>query len=192
MKEESNDSQLARAMAKLAAEHRVTRAPRSVEQAVLTHFEASRRRGVWRIAAFGAIAATVVVGVVAGRLFIHQAPIQFAKESLTAVKPATAETIQDFTPAKPVVRPHRLKRTSIPPQQQAADAAPFIAIPYTVPPAPDERLAIVRMTLSPAAVTAVGLPFTMVDPARDRLADVLVGEDGRVRAVRLVADSSFR
>jgi hypothetical protein len=49
---------------------------------------------------------------------------------------------------------------------------------------------IVRMTLSPAAIAVVGLSFPGSDTASAMQADVLVGEDGRARAFRFVADYS--
>ncbi len=68
---------------------------------------------------------------------------------------------------------------------------PFIPIPYVLPPAPYERVEVVRMQLPVAALIAAGLPMQVSDPGAQAEADVLVGQDGRPRAVRLVSVSSF-
>ncbi len=83
-------------------------------------------------------------------------------------------------------------------RQPAAEQAPiaqteqpFVAIPYVLPPAPYERVEVVRMRVPVAALIAAGLPMRTDDPAGQAEADVLVGQDGRPRAVRLVSISSF-
>jgi hypothetical protein len=68
---------------------------------------------------------------------------------------------------------------------------PFVAIPYTVPLAPGERTTVLRMMLSAPAMAAIGVPLPAIDPGGETPADVLVGEDGRARAIRLVANSGF-
>jgi hypothetical protein len=85
-----------------------------------------------------------------------------------------------------------------PVQNLAATAAveaeaeqPFTPIPYVLPPAPYERVEVVRMRVPIAALIAAGLPMRTADPGAQVEADVLVGQDGRPRAVRLVSISSF-
>jgi len=63
----------------------------------------------------------------------------------------------------------------------------FVAIPYVPPPDPRENTTIVRMDVRVAALIAVGYRIT-ADPDAVVPADVLVGEDGRVHAVRVLAD----
>jgi hypothetical protein len=63
----------------------------------------------------------------------------------------------------------------------------FLEIPYSVPPAPYERTAIVRMEVPVAALIAAG--FRMEAPAADSVsADVVVGQDGRPLAVGFPKD----
>lgn len=69
---------------------------------------------------------------------------------------------------------------------------PFIAIPYTEPIAPYERASVMRMDLPVAAVMAAGLPLESRDLGERVRADVLVGEDGRARAIRLLYVSDTR
>jgi hypothetical protein len=45
------------------------------------------------------------------------------------------------------------------------------------------------MEMPVAALIAAGLPLAISDPAAQAKADVLIGEDGRPRAVRLISIS---
>jgi hypothetical protein len=67
---------------------------------------------------------------------------------------------------------------------------PFVTIPYVAPLAPYERAEIVRMELPVAALIAAGLPMRTADPRARAEADVVVGQDGRARAVRLISIST--
>ena len=61
-----------------------------------------------------------------------------------------------------------------------------------MPLAPNERANVVRMDVPVAALITAGLPMRVHDVSANASADVLVGEDGRARAVRLLAsDSDF-
>ena len=66
-----------------------------------------------------------------------------------------------------------------------SDAA-FIGIPYLPPLDPHENVAIVRMSIRVASLIAVGYRVT-ADPETIVPADVLVGEDGRAYAVRVLS-----
>jgi hypothetical protein len=76
----------------------------------------------------------------------------------------------------------------VPPKaiDQPAQEQPFVAIPYVAPLAPYERAEVVRMQLPVSALMAAGLRVGAVDPGAQVMADVLVGQDGRARALRLV------
>jgi hypothetical protein len=65
----------------------------------------------------------------------------------------------------------------------------FVAVPYTPPLAQGEMVRVVHAELYPEALASMGVE---VDPAyTDRLpADVVVGEDGLPRAVRITENSS--
>jgi hypothetical protein len=193
----SEDTEFARAMTVLAAEHHSAIAPRGVEMAVLAEFDATRRRAGMRrrIAAYGAIAAMAVFGALA----IRNHPVQ-KTAALNYRPPVQREvtTAPGGIDEKPVLRKSTRRRRSgarpgnVPTQAPApVEEQPFFAIPYTVPLAPGEHTAVVRMTLSDAAFAAVGFPAGLAEPAGLRQADVLVGEDGRARAIRIVADSSL-
>jgi hypothetical protein len=69
---------------------------------------------------------------------------------------------------------------------------PFSQIPYVVPPAPYERTRILRMDVPVAALIAAGFEVHVADTGAALPADVLVGQDGRALAVRLVTNSDRR
>ena len=62
----------------------------------------------------------------------------------------------------------------------------FVGIPYLPPLDPNENTAIVRMNIRVATLIAVGYRVT-ADPETIVPADVLVGEDGRAHAVRVLS-----
>lgn len=74
--------------------------------------------------------------------------------------------------------------------QSAPQVAPdrFVPIPYVPPLAPYEDARIVHMDVSVAALIAAGYRVQLMDPAAVVPADLLVGEDGRVHAIRLTTD----
>jgi len=66
------------------------------------------------------------------------------------------------------------------------DGAAFVGIPYLPPLDPHENATIVRMNIRVATLIAVGYRVT-ADPETIVPADVLVGEDGRAHAVRVLS-----
>jgi hypothetical protein len=67
---------------------------------------------------------------------------------------------------------------------------PFVPIPYVAPLGAYERAQIVRMDVPVAALIAAGFPMRTTDPGARAEADVVVGQDGRARAVRLISIST--
>jgi hypothetical protein len=78
-----------------------------------------------------------------------------------------------------------------PPSVQAEAEQPFVPIPYVLPPGPYERVEVVRMKLPVAALIAAGFRIQTADLGAQAEADVIVGQDGRPRAVRLISISSL-
>jgi hypothetical protein len=72
----------------------------------------------------------------------------------------------------------------------ALSSEDFIAVPYTPPLAPGEMVRVVHAYLYPEALASMGVE---VDPswAGDLPADVVVGEDGLPRAVRITENNQF-
>ena len=63
---------------------------------------------------------------------------------------------------------------------------PFVSIPYVVPAASYERTQVTRMNVPVAALRSVGMSIQLLDPGASVRADVLLGQDGRALAVRLL------
>jgi hypothetical protein len=161
-------------------------APPEVERAILAELSATRARvGYrWRYGA-GALAASFMIAwwLTAPARKPLEAPVKAAPPMVVS-HGAPIETAAAVAP--PVKRaPKRRARPAAKPE------APFIAIPYTLPLDPYERASVVRMDLPVAALIAAGLPVGMMDPAAQARTDVLVGQDGRARAVRLIAVSKL-
>ena len=60
--------------------------------------------------------------------------------------------------------------------------------PYVAPLAPYERAEVVRMDVSVAALRAAGLDVHVPDTGATVLADLVLGQDGRAHAIRLVSE----
>jgi hypothetical protein len=149
-------------MSRLAAELAATEAPASVESAVLAEFDHAQAGQARRKRSRVWMGA---MGVAAG----------------VAAAAVIALVVAQSRPAKPLA----------PALVESESEQPFMPIPYVLPPAPYERVEVVRMQVPVAALIAAGLPLRTADAGAQAEADVLVGQDGRPRAVRLISISSF-
>jgi hypothetical protein len=168
----------------LAAEAARLSAPASVERALLremTNVQRLRRRRIVYSIAGGTIAAALAFTVWMTDRSTPQ-PRVVVSAPLVQQSPAPVVVAAVETPV--VQHRNRMAKPAPTPQQ------PFIAIPYTLPLGPYERADVMRMDVPVAALIAVGLPMNMADPAALARADVLVGQDGRARAIRLVTSSN--
>jgi hypothetical protein len=68
---------------------------------------------------------------------------------------------------------------------------PFVQIPFVGPPALYERTEVVRQSVPIAALIAAGFEVHVADSGRSLPADVLVGQDGRALAIRLVREPAL-
>lgn len=68
-----------------------------------------------------------------------------------------------------------------------ADEGPFVPVPNVLPLDSYETGRVLRMDLPVSALIAAGYSLPTADPGATVTADVLVGEDGRAHAVRLVS-----
>jgi hypothetical protein len=113
-------------------------------------------------------------------------------------KPEPVQTANILVPplSVPVVSPRPVTPVTKAPRRKPPKARtpepeqPFIAIPYTAPLGPDERADIVRMDLPVSALIAAGFPLGVADPGASARADLVVSQDGRARAVRLISISN--
>jgi Putative zinc-finger len=109
----------------------------------------------------------------AGKMLPHHAPSRgwaWAIPVALAAGLAAVWFIPQKTPAPPRISESR-----------------FIEIPYLAPLAPNENTTVVRMDLQVATLQAAGYRVN-ADPAVTVPVDVLVGEDGRPHALRVLAD----
>jgi hypothetical protein len=65
----------------------------------------------------------------------------------------------------------------------------FVRVPYVAPPAPYERIEVMRMEVPVATLIAAGFEVHVPAFGGAVRADVLVGQDGRALAIRLLPDS---
>jgi hypothetical protein len=169
------------ALNRLASESRTIAPPPDLESALLREFDCTRRsRRLRPLIAFAAAAAAV-----AGVWFVRPQPTAVLQTSL--VPPAAPWSSLAAAPA-PI---HQIARASAPKTHPAEPESPFIPIPYVAPLDPYERVDIVRMELPVSALIAAGLQVETDDAGERVQADVVVGQDGRARAVRLVSISNF-
>jgi|SRR5579884_450380 len=154
-------------------------APASVESAVLDAFAGQRRRRslFWPLAVAAAIAA-VAVALWMARPRPHQA--ETPRTHITAPPPSAPIPVRRERPPIRAVAHHRrraVRRPAVP--QPSSIVAQFIPVPYA-PPLPSGEIRIVRVSMSPELVQqwALGGGATQ--------ADLVIGEDGIVRAVRWI------
>jgi len=151
------------AMGRLAAEAAEVGAPLEIERAVLAEFDA--RFDLAKRRKRGRVWMATVGAIAAsavGAWMMQHRPVR--------------------TPAAP------------PPVEAQAEAEaeqPFVAIPFMLPPAPFERMEVVHMKLPVTELIAAGFRLQTADLGAEAEADVIVGQDGRARAVRLISISSF-
>jgi hypothetical protein len=146
--------------------------------------------------------AAVVAALAAGLAWVwavHRvAPRQHPGATVRKVQPATPEAVATALPEQSPIPPASgttarnnsaakavAKRSPESPIPEDA----FVQIPYTLPLDPRERIEVRRMEIPVAALAAAGLTAALPDPRASAQTDVLVGEDGRIRAVRLVSIS---
>ena len=70
----------------------------------------------------------------------------------------------------------------VPPPQR-----PFVSIPHTIPLSPEEPASVARMEIPVEALIAVGFCVEPVNATGFVEADVLISQDGRIRAIRPIS-----
>jgi hypothetical protein len=123
-------------------------------------------------------------------------PPESLESGLLAEFGADPKTARKWVPAWTVVAAACVAAGAIlfrepPPASRSLDR-PFFLVPYTAPPAPYERTRVVRMEVPVAALIAAGFEIHVPDPGTTVQAEVLLGQDGRTVAVRIVPDLDRR
>lgn len=178
-------SELDHVIRQLRAEARALTPPPEPGAALLAEFAGVRTRRkppVPRWLAAAAVTAAIAAIIVALLPVQKHTP---ATHSAAAAPPAVVlAAVQQ--PSEPAVAPRRrAHRKPVPPEPEA----PFIQVPYTAPLAPGESADIVRADVPMSALIAAGFPFEVSDPGARARADLMIGPDGRTRAVRLISVS---
>jgi hypothetical protein len=123
------------------------------------------------------------------------APADLEDQLLTAFDAASRPPLRRFRwwiPAAALAASLAIAAVAIHRSVPAISAEPFIEIPYIAPLAPYERTSIVRMDVPASALIAAGFDVHSPDTGAAFTADVLFGQDGRARAIRLVSNSPRR
>jgi hypothetical protein len=122
----------------------------------------------------------------------NNAPISSAHETQAAsAAPQSVTHPVDAEHVRVTRRPKTLARQNGQPpgnlnREDVSVPPPFVAIPYAEPLVPFEQLDIYRVQLPRSTLGVYGVPARAGDLASPVTADVAVGSDGIVRAVRFV------
>jgi hypothetical protein len=175
---------------RLREEAHTQSAPDALESKLVSafreHHSGHRRANLKWLFVPAAVAASLLIAL-AWR-YVWQAPPGLEP---VAIAPAPVERKAFSSTPKPVAKTNPPRRraprglqTAWTPKSQAKE---FIRIPYTPAFGPDDSGQIVRMSMPGASVRTLGLPVAL-DSVQ---ADVLLGNDGIARAIRLVSSSGL-
>jgi hypothetical protein len=192
----SKDPQLDEALAVLRKAY-TQEPPAHVESFLMAHMNGERRRKamrIWRAAAAFAAALTLLAWLTTRHNAPgpETAPITSGYETRAASPPPeevappvrTAQVTATRQPKRVAAQRRQVHAGTTPEDPSMPD--PFLAIPYTEPLLPFEQLDIYRVQLPRATLNVYGFPARAGGPESPVTAEVAVGSDGVVRAVRLV------
>jgi hypothetical protein len=158
-----------------------------------TRPEGNRRWGSWLAAAAAVLAAAIGIEVWRdARTVTENHAVSTTSTPVPTLLPAAPTravpkpaSVADSTGAttRPVVRPKRAAARVVRPSG-------FVALPGSAGLPPFESGTIVRMELQLASLPAYGIDISPAADDRPVEADVLVGQDGQPRAMRLITNSS--
>jgi hypothetical protein len=182
---------LAEATESVARNSREQQAPPSVEAALLSDFRSHHRRASWvrrlEWVTAGAVAAMLLVFVwnYQGRTNRDQsspAPSKDVSSQSKAPLDASVPVLQQPGESTQVAADEVADRVG----GEGYAASDFVPVPFTEGIAPEDAGMVVRVQLTRASLAELGYPVAET-PGEDLiLADVLVGEDGWPRGVKLV------
>lgn len=149
---------------------------------------------VWPFAAGVAVAAVLlVVSLAVGRRQkVEDARVQQASKSTSTSLPPKAETAQDVSlPSAPkavrtAVRRLPARRAIRPIRPPLVEELPFYSLVTEGEMVPLESGRIVRIEVPPATLVNLGVPLTDTTLTQPVQADLLLGQDGLARAIRLL------
>jgi hypothetical protein len=181
---------LAEVTAAAAESARAHEAPPAVEAALVSAFRAQHRRMSWRRrlewATVGSVAAIVLI-------FVWTFPTRSKEQNPTAPRgnvssQSKAPLDASVTAVAPVTEPAVATTADASEafNNLANDASGFVPVPYTGGIAAEDPGMVVRVQLTRASLAQLGYPVAETPDEDLILADVLVGEDGWPRGVKLV------
>lgn len=183
-----NQRTLREGLKAIAGYERAMPAP-SIEAQLLAYFGPPRRpRGRvsrWLVPALAGMMA-------AGLLLTRTAPHSHKPPALVAKMPpppAPLESTRQIGMPAPLFSPrnaHRAKPAIGNLGTRAEPETPFMRIPYAAPLLPTEQIEIVRVNLPAAALASLGVSAEGPHPGTRVDADLVLGENGLARAVRLI------
>ncbi|HEY4363909.1 MAG TPA: hypothetical protein VGN17_23270 [Bryobacteraceae bacterium] len=174
------------AITRLADESNRAAPPAHLESTLLREFDRTHRHGRART-----FLATITAAAAASAILWFVRPQPTATLQVSLAQPAAPWSALSEPQTAPA--PVHSAPTTQPVQTELVknEDRPFIPIPYVAPLDPYERAEVVRMDLPVSALIAAGMQIDADDAGASVQADVLVGQDGRPRAVRLVSISNF-
>jgi hypothetical protein len=108
---------------------------------------------------------------------------------------ASVPTLATPKPQPPQVRKVQVRKPrpvkTVPPTLARAEIE-FVALPYAPPLLPEDQGQVIRMRLPRQSIRQLGLPVDEERPFDRVPADILMGEDGVARGIRLVRASDLR
>jgi len=163
--------------------------PDRVEKALLGELRRRRRRVlVVQFAAAGALAATVLAGLFLMRPAASVAPPAFVAETPNeAIVPGPPAAAPSPVVAKAVLRRRHIPKPPVEQRIAAAEPNDFIPVGPWQAMEPMERGSIIRVRLPKSSLPGFGIPVSADRWNESVPADVVLGEDGSMRAVRFVS-----
>lgn len=197
MKRESEISQVDALMRKLAQEF-----PREAPLRVRLHIESVAQQyrsptplvgKLWLPAAAALFAALVLtIGAMISKRSGHNAPVLSAHidPASKVVTPATVQAppmLEAQRDIPTVLPPSKIKRHQHPPPKAANPQPVFVRLPYSDPTVMMGTGVTVRLALSEAELLAMGVRPIESNPSGSYVADLVLGDDGLPRAIRIVS-----
>ena len=165
-------------------------APTDLEQRALSRWERSPRVTSTRLSArvkVGLVLAASVMLLVAGSIRSRPAPATSEPRRVDVVTPTTTATAEAVEPAPAMAPAKTVRRRLAPIRLQSVDFVPLLPM---IPGELSGSFQIVRVQMPRAALGALAGTTDMTRVQDPVMADVLLGEDGMARAIRVSTDGT--
>ena len=181
---------LAEATEAMAQSARADETPGHVEESLVAAFRSHHRRASWRRglewASVGAAAAVLLIFLWTNNLRPKEHSSAPPRKDVTSqvampqeVKVFSSEKVDQSTPASTATAADASA-------MEPYSASDFVPVPFTGAIAADDSGMVVRVQLTRASLAQLGYPVAETPDEDLILADVLVGEDGWPRGVKLI------